>query len=1126
LLDVVDGNKLKTNKCMKNYRHRIAILKFLPLAMRITIILFLFGVMQTYAVGSYAQMTRLTINEKEIELGTLFKKIEKDTDFYFFYNDDQIEKNTKVNVNVQNKTITEILDLVLKNTNIAYRVNNKAIILNVRDNLTIQQQKKQITGTVVDESGIPAIGVSIVEKGTTNGVMTDENGKFSIRIGESATLTISYLGYIPQEIKIGDQTDLHITLKEDLQLLEEIIVVGYGVQKRVSITGAISSIAGDKLKESPVANVSNALGGKVSGIITRQDSGEPGNDAAQILLRGTKPLVLVDGVERDWDKTNMQDIESITVLKDASAVAPYGLKGANGVVLITTKRGKSGKPMFSYSGRFGWQNPANTPEFMNSADGLRLRNKALLMDNNPSAVISDDIIREYEKGSDAYPNTDWIKNYLKSSTTQNHNISVSGGTDALRAYISLGYFNQGSMFGDGNGYDRYSVRSNLDFKVTKITEISLDMSLVKDKKKSHLDDAFNIMTNLYRLSPREPDVYSNGLPAFQESIGWSMNQLVHSGGESTRENDFQNLGMTVKQELPFLKGLSAKGYFNYDKQTYDDKSWRTPMISYKYDQATNEYTEDDGWLRSKPSLAQTHKTWSFYTVQGFLNYENQFGKHGVTALAVYERRWGGHKEMSAGRTEYDINIPELNMGSANKANHSNSGTSSKIAQDGWIFRANYNYDQKYLFEFAGRYDRSYRYAPGRRNVFFPSASLGWRISEEKFIKDRFSAIDNLKLRASYGKSGDPAGGEFAYLSRFNVNNSYVWGLDPKQVQGLSEGAEPNIALTWETVWKANIGFDLNMWKGLFGMEFDLYRDYRKDKIMSPVGKVSLEYGIPLSDENSGKDERYGVDVTFTNQTKITSDLSISNHATFSFTRNRMIEINEVPGTYNIPRFRRTGYADGLIRGYKSAGLFKDQEDIDNWAFQNPNILPGDIKYVDINGDGKIDSEDRVIIGKSRMPEIMYGYNLFVKYKDFDLNLFLQGTGNSSFYMGNAERGVRYPFDDDKPLEAHAKSWTTDNPDPNAPYPRLSYAKRAHNYEVSDYWVKNTAYLRLKTIELGYNLNAKFARKFHMDNVRLYLNLYNVWTIHSNMPKDFDPENQVYTSYPQQFITTFGVNITF
>ena len=621
--------------------------------MRITIILFLFGVIQTYAMGAATEQPQL--------------------------------KN--------------------------------------QENTTVQQQKKQITGTVVDENGVPAIGVSIVEKGTTNGVMTDEDGKFSIRVDESAILQVSYIGYTTQEIRIGNQTNLQIALKEDLQLLEEVVVVGYGVQKRASITGAITSIDGDKLKEMPVANVSNAMGGKVSGIITRRASGEPSNDAAQILLRGNTPLVLVDGVERSWDKTNMQDIETITVLKDASAVAPYGLKGANGVILITTKRGQSGKPMFTYSGRFGWQKPANTPEFLNSADGLRLRNKALLMDNNPDAVIGDDIIREYEKGSDAYPNTDWIKNYLKSSTTQTHNISVSGGSDMLRAYVSLGYLNQGSMFGDGNAYDRYSVRSNLDFQVTKITQISVDLSLVKDKKKSHADNAFNIMTNLYRLGPREPDVYSNGLPAFQESIGWSMNQLVHAGGESTYENDFQNLGMTVNQELPFLKGLSAKGYFNYDKQSYDGKSWRTPMISYKYDQTTNEYIEDNGWLRSKPSLTQDHKTWSYYTAQGHLNYANQFGKHGVSALAVYERRWGNYKEIGAGRTEYDINIPELNMGSPNKANHSNSGTSNKYAQDGWVFRANYNYEQKYLLEVAGRYDRSYRYAPDKREAFFPSASL-------------------------------------------------------------------------------------------------------------------------------------------------------------------------------------------------------------------------------------------------------------------------------------------------------------------------------------------------------------------------------------------------------------------
>ena len=994
--------------------------------------------------------------------------------------------------------------------------------------------QKLVSGKIADESGDPLMGVTIIIKGTTTGVITDTDGMFTIPdVPENSILQFSFVGMKTQEIAFVGQSLIDLIMEEDRIGIEEVVAVAYGVQKRTTMTGAIAAVKGEVIKTVNVANLSNSIGGQVSGLITRQISAEPGNDAADVLLRGTTPLVLVDGIQREWNKLNMEDIESVTVLKDATAVAPYGLKGANGVILVTTKRGKTGKVTLSYSGEYGWQKPTNTPEFMNAADGLRLRNQALIMDGLPDAVISDDIIELYETGSDAYPNTDWMNNYLHTSNVYKHNVSITGGSETARAYVSLGYLNQGNMFGTEHGYNRYNISSNLDLKVTKTTEISLDLSIISDNEENSYGSAETQMLDLYRLRAIEPDIYSNGLPAYQSSIGWSMFGKIHGGKKYKTKKDYQNVGLTIKQELTFIKGLSLKGNVNYDRYIRDNKSWSEPFISYTYIPSTGLYEENNAWLRSKPSLSQSNMIKEFATIQGFVNYDNQLGDHGIQALAVYERRWGGQRQLNAGRTQYDIAIPELNMGSPDKNNQSNSGTSSETGQDGLIFRASYNYRQKYLVEVAGRYDRSSKYAPDKRTAFFPSASIGWRISEENFIRDNVSAINNLKLRASYGKSGRPVGGAFAYLSKYYVHNAYVWGTVPVQEQGVYEGNEPNTALTWETVLKANLGFDLNMWNGLFGMEFDVYRDFRKDKILAPNAVVPIEYGVGLSDENAGKEERYGLDLTLSNFTRISSGFSIRNHFVFGFTRNRLIEIREAPGTYNIPQFRLTGNPSDQIRGYRSAGLFVDQEEIENWAYQGSSVLPGDVKYVVINGDGKINSEDEVHIGFPRIPEIMYGYNLTLTYKRLDVNMFIHGTGNSDFYMGwgsegagQAERGVRFPFENDKPLADHINSWTTDNPDLNAPYPRLSTSKRTQNYVKSDYWVRSSAYVRLKSIDIGYTLNPTLTRKVFMQNVRIYLNLYNIWTIYSQMPKDFDCENQTYNTYPQQFIISLGLNISF
>jgi TonB-linked SusC/RagA family outer membrane protein len=994
---------------------------------------------------------------------------------------------------------------------------------------TTQQQLSTITGNVTDVSGEPIIGASVSIKGTSTGTITDANGHFSLTINGSASsteITVSYIGYKTVTLKTEGAGPLNIILEENTQLIDEVVVVGYGTQKRLTMTSAVASVKGEELAALPSPRLSNNIGGKVSGIITFQESAAPGADASKIYVRGSEPLILVDGVERPGDRVNQEDIESVSVLKDAAAVAPYGLKGANGVILITTKRGVSGKISATYKGETSWQKPMRTPEFMGSADYFDFRNKAYEMDGLTGQMMPADEIELYRNGSnpDRYPDTDWVSNYMQTSNATKHTISVSGGTDKIRAFVSLGYVYQNSMF-DGQDYRRYTSRANVDIQATKTTKVSIDNSFMKDIVTQTGLGAADIMERVYRAIPSEPDVYSNGLSAFQSSLGISLHEAMYNRGKYNDQNDISTSNITIEQQFPFLKGLSGKVAFNYDKQHKDLKNWILPLVYYNLT-SDDEYEKIDQSATVKPQLSQEYKRWDWYTFDGSLNYTNSFGKHHFDVLGLFEARWTESMVTTTGKSESDFLIPELNTGTSDRTKWSLGGTSSKEAQYGMVGRLSYNFDQKYLIELAGRYDAIYKYAPGQRGDFFPSASIGWRISEEPFMDFSRGVVDNLKLRASYGKSGNPVGTAFSYMSSYTIGNSYLWGQNGVREQGIYANVESNPNLTWETVWKTDAGFDLSMWNGLLGLELDGYHEKRNDKILAPNAEVPVEYGINLADENAGIDARWGIDITLTNHTRITRNISLQNSFVFSYTRHQLIETHENQGTLYNPRKRQTGLASDQIWGYKSAGLFTDEEEIKNWAFQDAGTLPGDIKYVDINGDGKIDGEDIVHIGLALRPEIMWGYNLRAIWKGFDLGLFFQGTGRSNYYLGSADRGVRRPFADGKARTDHYNAWTTDNPNPNAPYPRLRSSNFAMNYVTSDFWVINSSYVKLKSIDLGYTIKPDWIHKAGLESLRLYANFYNVWVIFSKASKDFDPEAQKFTAYPQQFISTIGLIANF
>ena len=588
---------------MKNRIHRIPIPAFLLFIMRMTFFLFVISILQTYATSSYAQNTHLTIQENEIELGELFHKIEKQTDFYFFYNNDQVNKHLKVTINVKDKTIFEVLDLALKNTGLLYQVHNKAIILN-SNGITpslVQQQKKQITGKITDEQGEPIIGANIIEKETTNGTITNIDGTFLLSVSDSSVIFVSYIGYLSQEIDVGSGNDFQITLKEDLQTLNEVVIVGYGTQRKGLITGSISLTKGEEIIKSPSQNLGQSLQGRIPGVIMNVRSGEPGSDGASISIRGksttgnTDPLILVDGIANrsgNWDRINPNDIESITVLKDASA-AIYGSRSANGVILITTKRGKEGKPTIDYSYNIGFQQPTRLPQLADAATFAEVFNEIEEYEGRiPRYTVEE--IEKFRNGSDPvnYPNTDWLKETLrKTSLQQKHNVSLRGGNDRIKYFVGAGFADQDAIYKNSNTfYRQYNIRSNIDAQITKYLSASVDLAgRIEDQQYSGYD-AGTIFFSLLRSFPTSLARYPNGFPTVGMDIGNPVTLVTDETGYRRYNKSVFNSTFMAKLDLSWLiEGLSIDGYMAFDKEGMEKKEWKIPFYYYVWDQTTDTY---------------------------------------------------------------------------------------------------------------------------------------------------------------------------------------------------------------------------------------------------------------------------------------------------------------------------------------------------------------------------------------------------------------------------------------------------------------------------------------------------------------------------------------------------------
>jgi len=1009
-----------------------------------------------------------------------------------------------------------------------------------------------ITGQITEAvSGQPLPGVTVLIKGGTTGTQTDAAGHFTLKVPDNATLIVSFVGYESQQIPVAGKSVINVQLRESARVLNDVVVVGYGTQKRTSLTAAVSTLKTAEIVNKPVVNLTNSLVGRLPGLIATQGSAEPGFDGSNIQIRGagsigsTAPLLIVDGVPRDFSRLDPNTVATFTVLKDAAAVAPYGVAGANGVILVTTKTGKIGKPTLAYNGYYGIQNPTRVPKFVNSYQYALLRNEANANDGQPAAYTADDIQKFRDHSDpDGHPDGRPLDDIIMSNRPITyHNLSMSGGGTDYQYFASVGYQHQEGMWST-TYLNKYMANLSLTANVTKTTKVNLMANGYVEDQHFPGYGASSILDQAMRQAPTTPVYYSNGL--WTGYIGQSLIGEIYHSGYHLNENSSLITQLSIDQQLP-VKGLSIKAVVSYDNgpdpifnnKTSFQREYRTPIPFWNVDTTKRPYEYVKGVQgNSKAQFYEDYSVNKALTYQGILNYMGHFGKSEITALAVIENRTVKYQTFRAQRINYNLDIDELDFGGPAAADATSTGLSNGQRQLGYVYRIGYSYNNRYFFEAAGRYDGSYLFAPDNRFGFFPAFSAGWRLSEEAFMKN-IKWIDNLKLRGSWGESGAyPSSGgaiqTYQYLSSYNVNgNSAVIGGNT--TQGIRESLQGNPNITWERARKTDIGFEASLWNGLLTIEADYFSEKRSNMLVSIGNSLPSEYGIGVGLVNAGIMQNRGTEVSLGSSKTFSNGLRLDLTGTFTYARNKLLRVYENDATYKNPNRRQTGRPNGTQFGLQATGYFGEDDFNSDGSLKDGipvptygNVKPGDIQYADLYGpdgkpDGRIDANDITRIGYSTTPEIIYGLEPRLYYKGFDLDLLLQGSGHSSLYVSQY---FVWPFQSSGSATelAYNDHWTPSNT--NALYPRISGAPTSNNTQQSSWWMRNTSYLRLRSAELGYTFSSRTLGR-SISSLRLYVSGQNLFTWTPHIREILDPENNSSNmNYFQQRVITFGINATF
>lgn len=1001
--------------------------------------------------------------------------------------------------------------------------------------LCVKAQQIQVSGKVTDEKGEVLIGATVSELGTKNGTITDFDGHFNVSISKkNAQLVVSFMGYETRTIDIVGKTKLNVVLKTSEQTLQELVVVGYGTQKKASVTGAISSINQTLLKQTPTANISNALVGKITGLTAVQASGEPGSDGSTLWIRGkatfsgsTNPLILVDGVERSFGDIDANEIESVSILKDASATAVYGVQGANGVILITTKRGDVGAPKVSFNSSYGIQAPTRLGEYCNSYDILNLYEEGLSNDGKGSQYTTATIAKYKDRSKPAYkylyPDVNWTDALLRKSTPMTQSeINVSGGSDLFRYFISIGYMKQDGIYKYSNlkeystnaSEQRYNFRSNIDVNIARDFKLTLNLGGIVADNNYPGTSSSNLFT---AIKERLPYVYPMANPdgSVAEITGGDSNPyalLTQTGYEADKSNTLTvTTGVTWDLSHLVTKGLSLTGRLSFDTYSYRDVARKKGYKAYQYSVDDNATDLSTGTYSTVTNGSETlgysvTAGGTRYTLLEFLmNYDRKFGKHSLGGMLMYNQ-------------------------SSKLADASDAISGLPYRKQGIIGRVTYNFADRYFAEFDAGYNGSENFAKGHRFGFFPAISGSWIISEEPFMKS-LKAVDLLKLRLSYGLVGNDeiGGNRFLYMSTWSTSwTGYSFGPtgDGLSWGGAGVSASGNDNLTWEKSKKLNLGLDVDLWNNLIHMTGDVFYERRNDILCTPQ-TIPTSAGVSaLPEINAGIVSNKGFEIEIEHR-KTFHYWGYSIKGNFSYSRNKIIDCDE-PAKSDKPWQRETGRRIDEAYGYKALGLFQTQSDIDKSPTMSVNnIQPGDIKYKDINGDGLINEDDEGYLGKILTPDKIFGISLGGNWKGLDFSCLFQGAlGGYTWFTG----GACWPFESKCSVSTDVLNnyWSKNNTaakNLKVYYPRMVSDHSSNNYVNSTYWLKSSDYLRLKSAEIGYRFSKKILKTMGIEDLRFYVNGTNLITW--DHIKIFDPESSAGgITYPQMKVYNVGVSIQF
>lgn len=993
-------------------------------------------------------------------------------------------------------------------------------------------QRLNISGRVTDVNG-PLEKVSVSVLGSGRGTTTNANGEFRIGAEKGAVLLFTYLGFDEKRVTIDGPGELEVSLTQSQNALNDVVVVGYGTKKKVNVTGSLSTVSSKELENRPITNVADALQGTMAGVTVVQNSGQPGKDEGTIRVRGigtlgnSDAMVVVDGMVSTLNDVNPNDIESITVLKDAASASIYGSRAANGVILVTTKKGKAGKTVMHYNAYVGKQQATRLPKYLPSWQASSFYNEALINEGK-TPRYTDEEIQKFKDGSDPdnYPNTDWLGLFYNGSGfQQSHYLDISGGSEKTQNMLSLGYFSQDGIV-HNTGFQRYTTRYKVTTKLGSRFTVNGNLAYTYSNFKeplSVLNRGFqSLIHGINRIGSVVPYQYSNGYYGYNDE----GNPVVEVNNGGLGKTNMHYLKGIVDGDLEIIKGLHFKPMVGYQLSVSQSKNYLKDLQYY-------DWTTGAASLYQGPnSLTDYNDFTSVITLQGLLQYDKKWGDHELGVLAGYSQEYTAFSDLQGYRKGFLNNsLSELNAGPV--AGQQATGSAYEIALQSFFGRVNYDYKNKYLLEANIREDGSSRFADNNRWGIYPSFSAGWRISEEDFFDPVRDVMTDLKLRGSWGKlgnqnlstiqnsSGIPIG-NYPYIATIASGQNYAFGNAASSGVAPVNGANPQIQ--WESTTSTDIGLDAAFLKGKITLTADYFIRKTNNLLLNiPVGGV---YGFNGPVQNGGSIQNSGFEFELGYHGSVHA-VTYNLAANASFIRNRITDLKNTDPIINDFTFLEVGYPINSFYGYQAEGLFQSQDQVAKHATQSGGIIaPGDIMYKDQNGDGVIDGNDRVDLG-TYFPKMTYGFSAGLGWKGFDLTLFLQGAAGVKGLVRDVVLGQLLD-QTGKPTTAYLNHWTPENT--NASFPRLwnSYTQNDPDYNNSSFWVRNAGYLRLKNLQVGYTLSSGFLNRIGVEKARIYYSGQNIFTSTQfyNWVDPEAPAGETGNTYPQVLVNTIGLNLTF